>query len=174
MSTSTLLFRPGSPRICFIQGRRSAARQSQCCPPSRCFRSAATVENEPIQIGGVGRMDSNPPPTVTDTTQYREGFVMRTKQDAPVLRRCMFAAKRRSEEPGNDVSKIERRFHGILAEYLPGGRGEVMQLGSAKRLPAGSTLVFQVHYAKTITGKVEKDRSRIGLDFREGAAAQAH
>jgi Copper type II ascorbate-dependent monooxygenase, C-terminal domain len=107
-------------------------------------------------------VDSKPAAASADTIQYRDGFVTRTKQDAPVYDDgCSLpnggGGLRR------DVSKLEP-VPGILAEYLPGNRGEVMDSGSAKRVPAGSTLLFQVHYAKT-TGEVQKDRSSIGLIF---------
>ena len=39
-----------------------------------------------------------------------------------------------------------------------------MEPGQVKRIPAGSKLVLQMHYSK-VTGKVEKDRSSIGLIF---------
>ena len=106
--------------------------------------------------------DSKPGSTAADTTLYLDGRVERTKSDAPVYDDgCSLpnggGGFRR------DVSKPEP-LPGILAEYLPGKRGEVLEPGSAKRIPAGSTLVFQVHYAKS-TGAVQKDRSSIGLIF---------
>lgn len=41
---------------------------------------------------------------------------------------------------------------------------DVFPPGTAKSIPAGSNIVIQVHYSKT-TGKVEKDRSSVGLFF---------
>ena len=106
--------------------------------------------------------DSTSGAGATDTTLYLDGRVERTKPDAPVHDDgCSLpnggGGFRR------DASKREP-VPGILAEYLPGKRGEVLEPGSAKRIPAGSTLVFQVHYAKS-TGAVQKDRSSIGLIF---------
>ena len=54
-------------------------------------------------------------------------------------------------------------FRSFLAGYAPGDMPSVYPEGYAKRLPAGSTLVFQLHY--TPNGKQRFDRSRIGLQF---------
>jgi hypothetical protein len=116
--------------------------------------------SQPRPEGSAG--DSTSGAAASDTTLYLDGRVERTKPDAPVYDDgCSLpnggGGFRR------DVSKGEP-LPGILAEYLPGNRGEVLAPGSAKRIPAGSTLVFQVHYAKS-TGEVQKDRSSIGLIF---------
>ena len=42
----------------------------------------------------------------------------------------------------------------------------------AKSIPAGSNIVIQVHYSKT-TGKVEKDRSSVGLYFAKAPPAES-
>ena len=116
--------------------------------------------SQPRPEGSAG--DSTSGAAASDTTLYLDGRVERTKPDAPVYDDgCSLpnggGGFRR------DVSRREP-LPGILAEYLPGNRGEVLAPGSAKRIPAGSTLVFQVHYAKS-TGEVQKDRSSIGLIF---------
>jgi hypothetical protein len=51
----------------------------------------------------------------------------------------------------------------ILAIYTPGMVPDVWKPGSAKLIPAGSDLVFQLHY--TASGKPGKDRTRVGLVF---------
>lgn len=98
----------------------------------------------------------------SDFILYQDGMVSRTKKDAPVYDDgCSLpnggGGFRR------DVSKLEA-IPGILAEYLPGNRGQVLEPGNAKRIPAGSSIVFQVHYAKSV-GAVQKDRSSIGFIF---------
>jgi thiol-disulfide isomerase/thioredoxin len=52
---------------------------------------------------------------------------------------------------------------GYLAGYVPGATVEPYPQGMAKRIPAGSRLIFQVHY--TPIGTPEKDQSHIGLYF---------
>jgi hypothetical protein len=54
---------------------------------------------------------------------------------------------------------------GSLAGYVPGLTVEPFPAGMAKRIPAGSQLVFQVHY--TPIGTRQTDWSRIGLMFAE-------
>ena len=55
----------------------------------------------------------------------------------------------------------EPRTAGDLGGYAPGTAPLVMPPGVGRRLPAGAAIDFQMHY--TPTGKVETDRSRIGL-----------
>jgi peroxiredoxin len=52
-----------------------------------------------------------------------------------------------------------------LAAYAPGDLPTVLPDGVAKRIPAGSSLVFQMHY--TPIGKVRMDRSSVGLRFAQ-------
>jgi hypothetical protein len=51
----------------------------------------------------------------------------------------------------------------MLVNWAVGEDAPVHVPGTAKRIPAGSTLIFQVHY--TTNGTPGKDRSRIGLIF---------
>jgi hypothetical protein len=52
---------------------------------------------------------------------------------------------------------------GMLVAYAPGDLGSVFPLGSAKKLPKGATLAFQMHY--TPVGTEQTDKSSIGLIF---------
>lgn len=61
-----------------------------------------------------------------------------------------------------------RKFDGegaFLAAYVPGFLPQQYPTGMAKLLPAGSKLIFQVHY--TPNGKKTTDLSRIGLLFAD-------
>jgi hypothetical protein len=51
----------------------------------------------------------------------------------------------------------------LLVGYAPGEQPAIISDGLGKRIPAGSNLVFQVHY--TPTGTAAKDRSYVGLKF---------
>ena len=53
----------------------------------------------------------------------------------------------------------------FLAAYVPGHRPPVYDDGMAKLVPAGSKLVFQLHY--TPIGTPQKDLSRLGLVFAD-------
>lgn len=56
---------------------------------------------------------------------------------------------------------------GFLAAYVPGLKPAVYPAGMAKRIPAGSEIVFQVHY--TPVGSEQTDLTRIGLVFADPA-----
>ena len=58
---------------------------------------------------------------------------------------------------------IKREHAGALAAYVPGNTFVEFPPGVAKKLPAGATLLFQMHY--TPTGKATTDRTQIGLRF---------
>jgi peroxiredoxin/mono/diheme cytochrome c family protein len=63
------------------------------------------------------------------------------------------------------VEKIDEAGGDFLAAYAPGMPARVMPDGVAKRIPAGSKIVLQLHY--TPRGTKQVDRSRIGLLFAE-------
>lgn len=56
---------------------------------------------------------------------------------------------------------------GFLAGYVPGSRVRPYPEGLAKRIPANSEIVFQVHY--TPIGTAESDLTRIGFQFADPA-----
>jgi len=58
----------------------------------------------------------------------------------------------------------------ILLVYAPGSTPDNWAEGMAKYVPAGSDLVFQMHY--TTNGKAGKDVTRIGLRFARGVPAK--
>jgi peroxiredoxin len=57
-----------------------------------------------------------------------------------------------------------------LVATAPGARPLLLPEGYAKRIPAGSKLVFQMHY--TPNGSVQQDRSSVGLVFADPAAVR--
>jgi peroxiredoxin len=64
------------------------------------------------------------------------------------------------------VAIMRSWFTNYLSATAPGAPPEVMQPGMAKRIPAGSKIVFQMHY--TAVGSPQKDWSKIGLVFTAG------
>jgi hypothetical protein len=59
---------------------------------------------------------------------------------------------------------------GWLAATAPGARPMLLREGLAKKVPAGSRLVFQMHY--TPNGTAQQDRSSIGIVFADPATVQ--
>jgi Copper type II ascorbate-dependent monooxygenase, C-terminal domain len=60
----------------------------------------------------------------------------------------------------------------MIVGTAPGDMPQIFKPGVARRIPAGSQLVFQMHY--TPTGKEEKDRSQVGFIFYKGKEPPAH
>jgi peroxiredoxin/mono/diheme cytochrome c family protein len=54
----------------------------------------------------------------------------------------------------------------VLCGTAPGDMPLILPPGTAKKIPAGSELIFQMHY--TPNGKAQKDRSSVGLIFAKG------
>jgi hypothetical protein len=50
----------------------------------------------------------------------------------------------------------------LISSYLPGRGPDVFPEGTARKVPAGATLNFQIHYSRT-TGKTETDATAVGL-----------
>jgi peroxiredoxin len=67
--------------------------------------------------------------------------------------------------PGKGRGLRGAGINGFLGAYVPGLRALPFPEGMAKRLPAGSRLVFQVHY--TPNGSPQKDISRVGFIFTD-------
>jgi hypothetical protein len=93
----------------------------------------------------------------------------------PILSGAPAAAAR----PGRGVAAPARAAQGapvtrggdnMLVNWAVGEDAPVHAPGTAKRIPAGSTLVFQVHY--TTNGTPGKDRSRVGLIFAKEPPAR--
>ncbi|MFY9611025.1 MAG: thiol-disulfide isomerase [Blastocatellia bacterium] len=98
---------------------------------------------------------------------YRDGSLLKVKADAPVINDGCGAPnggsafKRPSASEGGDA------FGLFLAGYAPGKGIDVFPAGTAKKVPVGSMLVFQMHYS-SYSGKfegVQGDRTRLGLHF---------
>lgn len=56
---------------------------------------------------------------------------------------------------------------GLLSAYVPGQIRSPLPVGFAQRIPAGSRLVFQMHY--TPNGKPQEDCTKLGLVFTDEA-----
>jgi hypothetical protein len=66
------------------------------------------------------------------------------------------------EPPG---ARPRRRDYIFLAGYVPGLRCDTLPEGSARRIPANSNLIFELHY--TPNGSPQKDKTEIGLWFAD-------
>jgi peroxiredoxin len=75
---------------------------------------------------------------------------------------------------GDEDDVVEREFaggaRGFFAGYAPGSGADAYPEGMAKFLPAGSKLVFQIHY--TPNGTEQSDLSQLGLVFADPATVR--
>jgi mono/diheme cytochrome c family protein len=101
---------------------------------------------------------------------YKEGTVWRTKMDTPVVNDPCNAASEGSGRVARSASAGAGSM--LLTAYAPGKNPDVYQPGVAKKIPAGSNLILQMHYSKT-TGKTEKDRTSIGFVFAKQPVEKA-
>ncbi|MBL8191299.1 MAG: cytochrome c, partial [Acidobacteria bacterium] len=90
-----------------------------------------------------------------NSPMYRDGFLMRMKADQPV------------EDDGCGPNGRRGGGDNMLVGYAPGRNPDIYAPGTARKIPAGATIRFQIHYSNQTLGndKVEKDRSMIGLVF---------
>jgi hypothetical protein len=98
---------------------------------------------------------------------YKEGTLSRVRPDAPVIDDGASAANggsligRRASEQGSDLFSI------LLASYAPGKGPDRYAHGMGKKVPAGSSIVLQIHYSRFrgALHKPETDRTSVGLIF---------
>jgi hypothetical protein len=121
-------------------------------PPPQVAQPRKELTGEEIKNALAGR----------DPILYSEGFLRRLRPDVSVYDDgCQLP----SGGGGNQLDGSgEFRFGMFLGGFLPGMKPLIWEPGTVKRIPAGSKILLQVHYSKT-AGRVEKDRSMIGLVF---------
>lgn len=67
--------------------------------------------------------------------------------------------------PGSRGEELEGGARGFLVGYVPGKLATQFPEGMAKKVPAGSRLIFQMHY--TPIGSPQEDQSQLGLIFAD-------
>jgi len=98
---------------------------------------------------------------------YRQGSLSRVKMDAPVMddgARAINGGSLFKRSAGNQGSDL---FSILLTSYAPGKGPDVYDRGMAKRIPAGSIIVLQIHYSsfRRALDKPTTDRTSLGLIF---------
>jgi copper type II ascorbate-dependent monooxygenase-like protein len=113
------------------------------------------------------QVNTEKPSEQTGTVRYNDGFLRRTKMDAPVhddgcsLPNGGQGDRRDGSGDEGDVS--------YLTGYAPGMSQTVLEPGTIKKIPAGSKILLQLHYSK-VAGSVQKDRSSVGLIFAKASS----
>jgi hypothetical protein len=99
-----------------------------------------------------------------NSVMYTDGTLRRTKMDAPVIDDACNAPQGSRQRQGGGGEEGEGA---LLAGYAPGKGIDILPPGTAKRVPAGSTIMFQMHYSAFAGAlkKPEKDLTKLGLLF---------
>jgi hypothetical protein len=99
-----------------------------------------------------------------DSIFQREGVVIRLKPEVPVYDDgCRLPSGGGGDRLDGGGQRNVRTW---LGGYVPGIFGIIWEPGTVKKIPAGSKIILNIHYSRT-TGRVEKDRSMIGLIFAD-------
>lgn len=97
---------------------------------------------------------------VPNYVEKRDGLAA-VRADAPVIDNGCWV-----EDGGNLPGRKLNDGTGPLGSYLPGKTPDVYPAGTAKFIPAGAKLKFQIHYNKS-TSAPETDRSMVGFIFAD-------
>lgn len=106
----------------------------------------------------------NVPPEVANPWEY---YFYRTASVRHLRKEVRVLDDGCSEPSGGYFPGVEPpKRSGYLGSFLPGREPETWPAGFARRIPAGSTLRFQIHYSST-TEKIELDRTHVGLIYAD-------
>lgn len=111
---------------------------------------------EPVRIPAKGTIEYQ---YYTVETGFTEDKWIEMAEVRPTARRVVHHAivtVRSPDETGSFTGSF-------LAGYAPGAAPQIWKPGQARLVPAGSALVFQMHY--TADGKAAEDRTQVGLVF---------
>ena len=115
-------------------------------PPSASNAKQAVAEKDPVK-------------EYANYLRIHQGSLEWVRPNAPVIDNGC-AVDDNGLMPGSHSSDLGS----LISSYLPGRAPDVYPEGTARKIPAGATVNFQIHYSRT-TGKTETDASSVGLIF---------
>jgi peroxiredoxin len=119
-----------------------------------------TIQEEPYKVPAAGVVEYQyfvVDPKFTEDKWVKASQIL--PGSAPVVHHVLCFV----QPPGNDGRPFDENGLGFLGAYVPGYRATPFPEGMAKYVPAGSKLIFQMHY--TPVGKDVEDQSKIGFVF---------
>jgi peroxiredoxin len=145
----------------------------QQAPPPRQFASTWTI-GEPDVVFRLPKEVTVPATGVVayqyyeTPTNFKEDVWIQAAECRPGNRAAVHHIICFYRVPGQQRQGIDERRLGDqwIAGTAPGDVALILPPGMARKIPAGAVLIWQMHY--TPTGKVETDRSEIGLVFYKG------
>lgn len=115
----------------------------------------------PVAIKAEGTM---PYQNITVSANNSEDRWVQAYEIVPTDRRVVHHVIVRIIEKGGHILREDgNESEGLWAAYVPGNSTRILPDGYAKKLPAGASLHFQIHY--TPNGKATEDQLKIGLKF---------
>jgi peroxiredoxin len=115
---------------------------------------------EPVPVKAEGFMQYQ---NETINTRFLEDRWVQAYEIMPTARSVVHHVIVTMHEKGTDTDKSEGGINGFWAAYVPGNSYRIYPEGYARKLPAGATLRFQIHY--TPNGQATEDQLKIGLIF---------
>jgi peroxiredoxin/mono/diheme cytochrome c family protein len=97
------------------------------------------------------------------TTNFKEDMWVQAAEARPGNRKVVHHIIVYVRGPGQPRERLDGIGEGFLVPYAPGDMPAIFPEGTAKKVPRGAVLIFQMHYTPTTTE--EKDRSSVGLIF---------
>lgn len=113
-----------------------------------------------IEVKATGTM---PYQNVVADPHFTEDKWIRGFEIQPTAREVVHHVLIFAQNPNAGIAEKLDAVSGFFAAYVPGNNSIVYPDGFAKPLPAGSKLLFQIHY--TPNGTATRDQIRIGLLF---------
>jgi hypothetical protein len=115
---------------------------------------------EPVSVKAEGFMQYQ---YRTIRTSFPEDHWVQAYEIMPTARSVVHHVIVTVHEKGADAEKSESGISGYWAAYVPGDSYRIYPNGYARKLPAGATLKFAIHY--TPNGQATQDQLKIGLIF---------
>lgn len=119
--------------------------------------------DKPKTADSKGESQTDPQAAYAKWLLVHEGKLSWIRYEAPVIDDgCVVDDN--SYWPGKKPRDENFGSWGLISSYLPGREPDVYPEGTARKIPAGAKLSFQIHYSKA-TGKPETDVTSVGLIF---------
>jgi peroxiredoxin len=114
----------------------------------------------PVFVKAEGTM---PYQFLTVETSFPEDRWVNAYEILPTAREVVHHVIVKVHPRGTAVRDADEGTEGYWAAYVPGNASRVLPAGFAKKLPAGATISFQIHY--TPNGKAVEEQLRLGVKF---------
>ena len=158
--------------LAWLAGDLQEGRPGRCASAAQLFAAAGSSASRTRFSASRSRSRSRPRASwLTSTDEVRDRFrrgpvgagdSRSSRPPARSFTTCSCSRYRRARRIGENRG-------GFFAAYVPGNTHLIYPEGYAKKLPKGSTLVFQIHY--TPNGKATTDQTRHRAGVRHGSAA---